>query len=121
MVNSLTLFALSILLIRTIISLGENVTTIESWEIERHKTLVRRARHFGGVLEGPDGIMIPIRRQEFPYDIGIWKNIKAGMGGSTNVSCFAPQSLLYMLTSAIDSKLVLAISSYTKPRHGSRI
>ncbi|KAJ9309648.1 hypothetical protein DTO217A2_938 [Paecilomyces variotii] len=84
-VNSLTLFALSILLIRTIISLGENVTTIESWEIERHKTLVRRARHFGGVLEGPDGIMIPIRRQEFPYDIGIWKNIKAGMGGSANI------------------------------------
>ncbi|KAL1965766.1 hypothetical protein VTN77DRAFT_5087 [Rasamsonia byssochlamydoides] len=84
-VNSLTLFALFILLVRTLWALGANVTTIESWEIERHKTLLRRARHFGGYLDGPDGIKVRIRKQEFPYDIGIWKNIKAGMGGSSNI------------------------------------
>jgi palmitoyltransferase len=87
-VNSLTLVALSILLIRSIYSLGANVTTIESWEIERHETLLRRARHFGGYLDGPDGIQVRIKKQEFPYDIGIWQNIKAGMGGSSNVRNF---------------------------------
>lgn len=28
---------------------------------------------------------VRIRKQEFPYDIGILSNIKAGMGGSWNV------------------------------------
>ncbi|BCS21200.1 putative palmitoyltransferase with autoacylation activity Pfa4 [Aspergillus puulaauensis] len=84
-VNSLTLFALFVLLVRTLWSLGSNTTTIESWEIERHETLLRRARHFGGFLPGPGGINVRISRQEFPYDIGIWSNIKAGMGGSFNV------------------------------------
>lgn len=84
--NSLTVFALFILLVRTIWSLGSNTTTIESWEIERHATLVRRARVLGGFLEGPGGIQIRIKKQEFPYDIGIWENMKQGMGGSSNVS-----------------------------------
>ncbi|KAL2818081.1 DHHC palmitoyltransferase-domain-containing protein [Aspergillus granulosus] len=83
--NSLTVFALFLLLLRTLWSLGTNTTTIESWEIERHATLVRRARHFGGFLPGPGGIDVQITKQEFPYDIGIWSNIKAGMGGSANV------------------------------------
>ena len=81
------LFALSILLVRTLWSLCSNTTTIESWEIERHETLLRRARHFGGFLDGPDGVKISIVRQEFPYDIGIWNNIAQGMG-SRNVSYF---------------------------------
>ncbi|KAL4864897.1 hypothetical protein BDV12DRAFT_158666 [Aspergillus spectabilis] len=83
--NSLTLFVLSILLVRTLWSLGSNTTTIESWEIERHETLLRRARHLGGFLPGPGGINVRISKQEFPYDIGIWSNIKDGMGGSSNV------------------------------------
>lgn len=65
-----------------------NTTTIESWEIERHETLVRRARVLGGYLEGPAGKRIQIKKQEFPYDIGFWSNIKNGMGGSANVSNF---------------------------------
>lgn len=84
-VNSITVFALLILLVRTIYSLVFNTTTIESWEIERHETLVRRARVLGGHLEGPGGVKVRIKRQEFPYDIGIWKNIKEGMGGDPNV------------------------------------
>ncbi|KAL3449069.1 DHHC palmitoyltransferase-domain-containing protein [Aspergillus insuetus] len=83
--NSLTVLALFILLVRSLWSLGTNTTTIESWEIERHETLVRRARHFGGFLSGPGGLNVKITKQEFPYDIGIWSNIKAGMGGSANV------------------------------------
>ena len=81
LVNSITLFALSILLLRSLWSLGANITTIESWEIERHRALLRRARVLGGYLDGPDGIKVRIVKQEFPYDIGIYQNIKQGMGG----------------------------------------
>ncbi|KAJ5818830.1 hypothetical protein N7474_004421 [Penicillium riverlandense] len=90
-VNSMTVFALFVLLVRTVWSLGSNTTTIESWEIERHATLVRRARVLGGYLDGPGGVRIHIKQQEFPYDIGIWANIKQGMGGSSNfLSWFWP-------------------------------
>jgi palmitoyltransferase len=78
--NSLVLFALTILFLRTIWCLAINTTTIEGWEIERHETLLNRARHAGGYLDGPDGVKVRITRQEFPYDIGIWRNIKQGMG-----------------------------------------
>ncbi|KAJ5630351.1 Palmitoyltransferase pfa4 [Penicillium longicatenatum] len=84
-VNSLTVFALLILLVRSLYSLIFNMTTIESWEIERHDTLVRRARVLGGHLDGPGGIKVRIKKHEFPYDIGIWTNIKEGMGGSANI------------------------------------
>lgn len=84
-VNSFTLIALSVLLIRTIWSLGAGTTAIEVWEIERHETLLRRARVLGGYLDGPDGIKVKIQKQEFPYDIGIWRNFKQGMGGTGNV------------------------------------
>lgn len=80
-VNSITLFALAVLLVRNIWCLGGNVTTIEGWEIERHETLVRRARVRGGHLDGPGGVRVKIRKQEFPYDIGIIPNIRQGMGG----------------------------------------
>ncbi|KAI9755189.1 MAG: hypothetical protein M4579_004386 [Chaenotheca gracillima] len=83
--NSITLFALATLLIRATYSLLTNTTTIEGWEIERHTALVRRARILGGYVHGPDGVRVPIRRQEFPYDVGFWRNMKAGMGGSANV------------------------------------
>lgn len=81
-VNSITLLALSVLLARNLWCMGGNVTTIEGWEIERHETLVRRARVRGGYLDGPDGMKIRIRRQEFPYDVGIYQNIRHGMGGT---------------------------------------
>lgn len=78
--NSITLFALAVLLIRNIYTLASNTTTIESWEIERHDTLVRRARSHGGYLDGPDGQKIRLRRQEFPYDIGVYANVRQAMG-----------------------------------------
>ena len=78
--NSITLIALSLLLVRNIWTLGANVTTIEGWEIERHEALLRRAKISGGYLDGPELV-----RQEFPYDIGILQNIRQGMGGSAFV------------------------------------
>ncbi|KAI9699182.1 MAG: Palmitoyltransferase [Bogoriella megaspora] len=86
--NSLTWFALTILLFRTLWSLVTNTTTIEAWEIERHETLLRRAKYFGGWLDGPDGSKVRIVRQEFPYDIGVWRNVVQGMGTANPVGWF---------------------------------
>lgn len=88
--NSITLFAVGILLIRNLWCLAVNTTTIEGWEIERHRTLLRRARHFGGYLESADGSQVRIKKQEFPYDIGIWSNIVQGMGTANPISWFNP-------------------------------
>ncbi|KAI8940252.1 hypothetical protein NX059_003953 [Plenodomus lindquistii] len=88
--NTLTLFALSILCIRNIWCLAVNTTTIEGWEIERHRTLLRRARHFGGYLEDAEGNQIRIKRQEFPYDVGIWANVVQGMGSRNPLAWFNP-------------------------------
>ncbi|CAI7594226.1 unnamed protein product [Penicillium manginii] len=84
-VNSVTWLGLFILLIRTMSTILFNTTTIESWEIERHETLVRRARVLGGSLEGPGGVNIVIRKQEFPYDIGIFSNVVQSMGDTMNI------------------------------------
>ena len=89
-VNGITLFAIFILFVRNVWCLAVNTTTIEGWEIERHRTLVRRARVFGGWLDGPDGEKVRIERREFPFDVGIWENIKQGMG-TGNVSLLLSQ------------------------------
>ncbi|KAK4629006.1 Palmitoyltransferase pfa4 [Fulvia fulva] len=89
-INSLILFALTLLLIRTLWSLAVNTWTIEGWEIERHHTLLRRARVLGGYLEGPDGIKVRIDHQEFPWDVGIWTNICQGMGTSNPLAWLWP-------------------------------
>ena len=65
------------------------MTTIEGWEIERHETVVRRARVRGGYVDGPDGTRVKISRQEFPYDIGILQNMRQGMG-SPLLTCLWP-------------------------------
>lgn len=81
-VNSITLFALTVMLVRNIWILGSNVTTIEGWEIERHETLVGRANARGGYLDGLDGMRIRITKHEFPYDVGIYQNARQGMGST---------------------------------------
>jgi palmitoyltransferase len=82
--TALLLFALSILLVTATHSLLTNTTMIESWETERHEALVEKARYLGGYVHGPGGRRVRIEKQEFPYDIGMWKNLVQGMGG-TNV------------------------------------
>lgn len=89
-VNSLTLFMVGITFFRSFYALCCNVSTIESWEIERHEQLLRRAKVLGGYLEGPDGVRIRMTRHEFPYDIGIWRNICAGMGTNNPISWVFP-------------------------------
>ena len=88
--NSFTLLILTILLVRNIYGLALNTTTIEFWEIERHEAVLRRqrakSRNFGG--RGEDVGRTLVVKQEFPYDVGIWRNLKAGMGGSPNVSLY---------------------------------
>jgi palmitoyltransferase len=63
-------FALIILFLRTAYNAIEGYTTIETWEQERHDALVRSKR---------------VRRQQFPYDIGIWDNICSAFCGSSNI------------------------------------
>lgn len=90
--NSLVLFALSILLARMLYELALNTTTIEGWEIERHHTVLRRARVLGGFLDDPDGRKVRIERQEFPWDIDIWTNICQGMCSGNPFAWFWPLS-----------------------------
>ena len=90
LVNTLTLFVVGIMLCRWVYALATNVMTIESWEIERHAQLVRRARVLGGYLDGPDGIRVKIEHHEYPYDIGIWSNICQGMGTANPIAWFWP-------------------------------
>jgi palmitoyltransferase len=91
-INSLALFSLSLLLFRNLWALLFNITTIESWEIERHSTLLRRSRAMGGYLDGPDGTKVRITKQEFPYDIGLWSNLAQGMGSWNPLAWFWPFS-----------------------------
>ena len=84
------LFALTLLLGRTIWSMALNQTTIEGWEIERHETLLRRSRVLGGYLDGPDGSKIRIEHQEFPWDVGIWTNLCQAMGTGNPIAWFWP-------------------------------
>jgi palmitoyltransferase len=91
-VNTVTLIALGVLFLRCLWILFTNTTTIESWEISRHATLVRRARTLGGFLYDPSGQRIYIRPQEFPYDIGLWRNVAGGMGTANPLLWLFPLS-----------------------------
>lgn len=88
--NSITLFALAILLVRSVYSLAINTTVIEGWEIERHEALVKRSRKSGGYVYANGGQRMRVERQEFPYDIGIWRNLCQGMGTSLVFLWFLP-------------------------------
>ena len=88
--NSLTLLMVGIMLSKGIYSLATNVMTIESWELERHEQLLRRARVLGGYLDGPGGVRTKIERHEYPYDVGIWQNMRDGMGTSNVLAWFWP-------------------------------
>jgi palmitoyltransferase len=89
-VNSITLFAVGILAVNNTWALLINTTTIESWEIARHATLVRRARRFGGYLRAPGGDEVRITHQEFPFDVGIWRNVCQGMGSRIPLAWLNP-------------------------------
>lgn len=102
LVNSISLFALSILLLRATYGLAINTTMIESWEIERHEALVKRSRKTGGYVYANGGQRMRIVRQEFPYDIGIWKNLCQGMGTGNVLAWFLPFGGAPTIDSAVD-------------------
>ncbi|KAG9247647.1 DHHC palmitoyltransferase-domain-containing protein [Calycina marina] len=79
-VNSITLFALTILLVTAAHSLAINTTMIEHWEIQRHEALVDRSRKLGGLVYSNNGKRVRVQHQEYPYDIGIWTNLVQAMG-----------------------------------------
>jgi palmitoyltransferase len=56
----------------------------------------------GGYLDGPDGIKVRIKRQEFPFDIGIWSNLVQGMGTSNIIAWFWPFSATPSIEGGLD-------------------
>jgi palmitoyltransferase len=89
-ITTFLLFALTILLVTASNSLLTNTTMIEAWEIERHSSLVDRSRYLGGYVQGPGGRRVRIVKQEFPYDIGFWKNLVQGMGNKNVLAWLLP-------------------------------
>ncbi|KAK9775440.1 putative Palmitoyltransferase PFA4 [Seiridium cardinale] len=86
-VAGITSLALGILLITTLKGWLFNTTMIEGWEIERHEAVLeRRSGRDGEDSFWPDsrrdraGDDVPVDALEFPYDIGLWSNLCAGMG-----------------------------------------
>jgi palmitoyltransferase len=96
-------------MIRSIWCLVVNTFTVEGWEIERHETLVRRARVLGGYLDGPDGTRVRITQQEYPYDIGLWRNVVQGMSTANVLHRYLRKTRILTAYSGI--RLVLAICS----------
>ncbi|KAL7275963.1 Palmitoyltransferase [Rhizina undulata] len=74
-VDTMTAFALTILFFRTLVQTSEGFTTIETFEKERHDALVRRKA---------------VKRQTFPYDIGVYANISCAMANAWFVLWWFP-------------------------------
>jgi len=101
-VNSVTLFALVVLLTTCVHSLAINTTMIEHWEIERHEAVVDRARKLGGYVYANGGQRVRVEHQEYPYDIGIWKNLVQGMGTKNVLMWLLPFGGAPTIESAMD-------------------
>lgn len=67
----ITTFAIGILLVRFFIQVATNVTTIESWEDEKYEASLERLRRKHKTW---------FKKLAYPYDIGIWENLKEGLG-----------------------------------------
>lgn len=89
-ITAVTLFILTVLFVTSAHSLALNTTMVETWEIQRHEALVKRAKRNGGFVSTPGGGDLYIRAQEFPYDVGIWANICQGMGSSNPLMWVLP-------------------------------
>ncbi|KAM0282589.1 hypothetical protein ACHAQH_002957 [Verticillium albo-atrum] len=75
-VNFLTSVALAIMLSTTTYNWLFNMTTIESWESDRHDDLVANR----GGRAWWDAGRPPYQRVEFPYDLGLFANLSQAMG-----------------------------------------
>ena len=69
--------ALGILLTTTMRNWIFNMTTIESWEFEKHESQFESGKDW---FLDDDGDKAPLERIEFPYDVGFLENVAQGMG-----------------------------------------
>ncbi|KAK1767069.1 zf-DHHC-domain-containing protein [Phialemonium atrogriseum] len=88
LVCAATALALGLLLASTVKGWVFNTTMIEGWEIERHEAVLDRYDRGGGQGqgEGPP----PVRRVEFPYDLGLFDNMAQAMGTRNVLMWFFP-------------------------------
>ncbi|KAI7280249.1 hypothetical protein KC345_g4894 [Hortaea werneckii] len=87
------------------------MTTIESWEIERHEAVLRRARVLGGYDDGPDGARVRVEHQEFPWDVSFWFNLCQGMGTSNPLAWIWP----FAPSPSVESGLVFEHNGIDNP------
>ncbi|KAK3329498.1 DHHC palmitoyltransferase-domain-containing protein [Apodospora peruviana] len=86
-----TMFALGILLFTTTKGWALNSTMIEDWEVERHEAMLTRHKDdtdFWG-LDGGGG-RLQLDAIEYPYDLGIFKNMSQAMGTSNPLLWILP-------------------------------
>ncbi|ANB11243.1 Pfa4p [Sugiyamaella lignohabitans] len=74
-VVSFVLFSVGLLSIRVAWNMVEGQTQIETWEVERIETLVRRKL---------------VQNVEFPYDLDPWTNVANAMGGNNPLAWMWP-------------------------------
>ncbi|KAF7888708.1 uncharacterized protein EAF02_003249 [Botrytis sinoallii] len=88
----LSLFAMSLLFLRTVYSLATNIYMIEAWEIERHDAVIERSKskNMRGYVYANGGRRVRVHKVEFPFDIGIWENIVQAMGSANILVWFNP-------------------------------
>ncbi|KAK6612867.1 palmitoyltransferase pfa4 [Botrytis cinerea] len=69
----LSLFAMSLLFLRTAYSLATNIYMIEAWEIERHDAVIERSqtKNMRGYVYANGGRRVRVQKVEFPFDIGV--------------------------------------------------
>lgn len=72
--------ALAILLVTTLKNLLFNTTMIESWEIERHESLLDRYANPNSSLDLSSHTLATLSQIEFPYDIDMYTNVSSAMG-----------------------------------------
>ncbi|KAI1464232.1 zf-DHHC-domain-containing protein [Daldinia caldariorum] len=96
-----TSLALGLLLATTLKGWVFNTTMIESWEIERHESALERRYEsasddpyspswWGSGERAPGGDPDTLDPVEFPYDIGFFANMAAGMGTRNPLLWFFP-------------------------------
>ncbi|KAF7910730.1 uncharacterized protein EAF01_002239 [Botrytis porri] len=88
----LSLFAMTLLFLRTVYSLATNIYMIEAWEIERHDAVIERSKtkNMRGYVYANGGRKVRVHKVEFPFDIGIWENIVQAMGSANVLMWFNP-------------------------------
>ncbi|KAI1323430.1 zf-DHHC-domain-containing protein [Xylariaceae sp. FL0255] len=96
-VGGITTLLLVIMLVTSARGWVLNMTMIETWEIDRHEAVLRRAgrgdeedwwREDGE--DAPRRMLLGSEPVEFPYDLGFWENMAQGMGSRNPLEWILP-------------------------------